>query len=756
MHYGRLLRFLGLLALYIYLSPKDNPLDKVLIKNAEKIIKIVEKGVKGKKINQAIVAPTLDINRDLYLNERGQAFITTANLNCFDRDSRDNEIIYEIILAPMFGKILLNGVPLLKGNSFSQADLRSEKVVYKHVKEGSLEDELQFSLKDSDGIFALNASVKNPGKLSIFIKPVNDRPRLLANTGVRAVEQKSVLITATVLNSLDADNAESNIYYTLVDIPKFGVIVKNKKILKRDETFTQNDITQGKVFYQHRSESNETDNFKFSVSDSKKQTAMLANDENPAVFEISIEPVNDAPRVLFAKGKKIKEQGKVVLNARDIRSVDVDNNDKEISYVLARPPRKGFLLRDGRKLGPGDSFTQEELYDNAITYVHDGSDSKMDSFKFSVKDSGNLFAINASDKKPYRFKFSVLPVNDRPRLQLNNDAIVRQFSKVTLDSKNLKSRDVDNLESEILYKVVSAPKRGELKLDNSTLGTDDYFTQSDIDNGLIVYEYDDDNPIRDEFQFSVSDRDGGVSENASDSKPATFVLKVAKATREQKRQDWKSFYPSLSFILGKVDFGGSYSNPNAPERGVQGDFREATEIGGSLAFKVAKDYELELGLLQRTIKISDTEDINFKQDVLHTKHVFVKLKSLYERWNFGLELSLINHSIITYRSGNDYDYFKRKHPVVGFELINSDIVSIYNAILSGKVGAQFFKGTSFGGINYNSQNSVRLSATLALEKIVGEFSFVPELVFVKHKTVTNVDSQEESNLIYRMRLKYRL
>ena len=160
MHYGRLIRFLGLLALYIYMSPEDNPLDKVLVKNTEKVMKIVEKGVKGKKVDLVIVAPSLDVNKDLYVREQDVAVVTTENLNCFDKDSSDDEIKYYLLKLPEAGKIYLNEKEMQEGEYFTQADLRSEKLLYKHIREGALKDEFGFSLQDKDGAYAKNANSK--------------------------------------------------------------------------------------------------------------------------------------------------------------------------------------------------------------------------------------------------------------------------------------------------------------------------------------------------------------------------------------------------------------------------------------------------------------------------------------------------------------------------------------------------------------------------------------------------------------------
>jgi len=168
MHYGRLLRFLALLGIYIYLSPKDNPIDKVLAKKAKEIIKIVEKKVKGKKVTTvALMAPKLDLNNDLYVKERGQAIISTANLNSFDKDSDDFAIIYLIKKLPLHGSLYLGRKKLGKNSLFTQQDLRVRRLKYIHSGESAFKDDFWFSLKDSDGRFAKNASDLKPASLNM-------------------------------------------------------------------------------------------------------------------------------------------------------------------------------------------------------------------------------------------------------------------------------------------------------------------------------------------------------------------------------------------------------------------------------------------------------------------------------------------------------------------------------------------------------------------------------------------------------------
>ena len=758
MHYGRLLRFLALLGIYIYLSPKDNPLDKVLAKHAKKIIKIVEKGIKGKKVKVVLTSPVLDINDDLILKEQSIAKITTKNLNSFDRDSADFEIIYKIRNVPQYGNLYLGRKRLKRNSAFTQEDLRAGRVRYKHSGESVYRDLFEFTLQDSDGRYAKNANLKRPGVFNFIIEPVNDRPRLVANQGAVVKEQLGIRITSNLLNTTDNDNVESEIVYTIVDLPKYGVLAKDKRKIEKGDKFTQSDLTQGKIIYVHKSESNEEDHFKFTVSD-PKMGSLQANPSGPASFDIKVLPVNDAPRLLFAKTKKVKEQGKTIVDSNFLKAEDIDNSDEEVEFVISNLPRRGNIYKDGKKLKVGDSFTQDELSDNAIVYLHDGSDSRVDKFQFFVRDSSLTSAENAGVKNPVDFKFSIIPVNDNPRLQLNNKAVVNQYSRVILKDSNLKTRDVDNTEGEILYKLVSSPKRGELKLNNSVLGTDDYFTQSDIDNGFVAYEHDDDSPVRDEFSFSVSDKDGGFSKKATDNNPATFVFEVNKAdlpkiSRKRKIEDP---FPSLSLILGKVGFGGAYQNLRAVGSNLTGNFREAVEIGASFRTKMTPYIGLEAGLIQRQTSVAkiDTSAGGAAEETQSTINGYVRGQTTFESWNFGLEFAFKNHGLISYSDTAGFLYIGKTVPVLGLEVINSKIISLFDFIFSMRLGAEIYKGTNFAN-NVVSDNSLKLKSVFAVERIIGNYSFNPELIFSTHKTVTNVDEQIENIIIYRLNVRYLL
>lgn len=67
-------------------------------------------------------------------------------------------------------------------------------------------------------------------------------------------------------------------------------------------------------------------------------------------------------------------------------SEDVDNGPEEVTYTIVEAPTKGRLLRYGNPLVVGQRFTQQQIFNSAITYQHDGTEEESDAFTFTVSD----------------------------------------------------------------------------------------------------------------------------------------------------------------------------------------------------------------------------------------------------------------------------------------------------------------------------------------------------------------------------------
>nr|XP_046200935.1 extracellular matrix organizing protein FRAS1-like [Oncorhynchus gorbuscha] len=81
---------------------------------------------------------------------------------------------------------------------------------------------------------------------------------------------------------------------------------------------------------------------------------------------------------------------------------------------------------NGQHYRQTNSFTMDDVYQNRISYNHDGSNSLKDRFTFTVADGTNVFfMVEEAGKEvltaaPQMFKIDILPVDDgTPRIVIN-------------------------------------------------------------------------------------------------------------------------------------------------------------------------------------------------------------------------------------------------------------------------------------------------------------------------------------------------
>lgn len=115
--------------------------------------------------------------------------------------------------------------------------------------------------------------------------------QLLINEKLLLDEGDSQAIANTQLLVTDLDNTNNEIVYTLTDLPNNGSLTLNNVTLIIGNTFTQNDINNNRLSYTHNGSETTSDNFSFTVADGENGNI------NETVFDITINPVDDAPVV---------------------------------------------------------------------------------------------------------------------------------------------------------------------------------------------------------------------------------------------------------------------------------------------------------------------------------------------------------------------------------------------------------------------------------------------------------------------------
>ena len=220
-------------------------------------------------------------------------------------------------------------------------------------------------------------------------------------------------------------------------------------------------------------------------------------------FTITVTSVNDEQVLVTNTGATVVEgsTGNVITTAM-LETTDVDNTDGELIYTITTTPGNGILYNNGVALGVSDTFSQSDIDAGLISYSHDGAESALDGFDFTVDDGQGTSTSGT-------FHYTVTPVNDEQVLVTNTGATVVEGSTGNvITTAMLETTDVDNTDGELIYTITTTPGNGILYNNGVALGVSDTFSQSDIDAGLISYSHDGAESALDGFDFTVDDGQG--------------------------------------------------------------------------------------------------------------------------------------------------------------------------------------------------------------------------------------------------------
>ena len=233
------------------------------------------------------------------------------------------------------------------------------------------------------------------------------------NTGVSTSEGGTATISSDQLKFTDAASTNSQIVYTIGTAPAVGEIRKSGTALAASGTFTQDDIDNGLVSYTHNGSENFTDSFTYTVSGS----AGLSTSSFGFGFEI--EPVNDAPSLDVLRDVPVEEGGYVVISNGYLRILDGDTHASKLIFTVQAAPVHGRLNQG--------SFSQADIDESLVTYIHNGSDSKADSLLFSVADANGLELISTW------LHFVIQARNDAPVIPSIEHLSIKEGELLVLD-----------------------------------------------------------------------------------------------------------------------------------------------------------------------------------------------------------------------------------------------------------------------------------------------------------------------------------
>ncbi|KAK3560411.1 hypothetical protein QTP86_008468 [Hemibagrus guttatus] len=435
--------------------------------------------------------------------------------------------------APVFGEILVNGVP---GNRFTQADIISGLVVYAHtmggnkikgvrvhvtilpidsqapqvfvghqfsVVEGSEKSSIhkgvepvedRFTFRCSDGI---NFSEKH--FFPIVIIPSNDEKPEIHMREFVVMEGTNVVIDTPILNGVDADIPSDELTFIITKPPKHGFIINQLITGTLPVTnFTLDQIREASsIVYEHDDSETTEDSFKVLLTDGKFTV------EKTVI--IMVIPVDDeTPRLAINDGLEIEIGEIKEITNKILKATDLDTKDSTLTYIIRYGPNQGILQKRTpfgtlQNITIGMNFTQNDIDENLIIYVHNGQEGIRDLIKFDVTDSIN----------PLIDRYFYVTVGGIDMVfpdVISKGVSLKEGGRVTLTTDLLSTSDLNSPDEHLVFTITRAPVRGHLECTDTPGMPITSFTQLQLAGNKIYYIHTADDEIKmDSFEFEVTD-----------------------------------------------------------------------------------------------------------------------------------------------------------------------------------------------------------------------------------------------------------
>ena len=391
-------------------------------------------------------------------------------LNHIDVDDSAGDLTYTVSTVPGNGTLHRLGVALNAGDQFSQAEIDAGSITYTHDGSETTSDNFVFELSDGleDGVQPIT------GTFQIQINPVNDHfisPIQDSDLAVNQVDE-NVANGTTVGITAFADDLDlpDTVTYSLEDdaggrfqIDQIsGVVTVRDGSLLDFDTIPQHDIT---------------------VRATSTDGSTLTR-----VFRIDLNDINETPSIVLNNGSTVDEGQSDVIEATELLVDDPEDAPFQLTYTVTGGLANGQLELTSNPGVAITRFTQFDIDNRLVQYVHNGSETTADLITFDLDDgAGNTLTGNT-------FDIIVNPINDDPIANNDNHTINEDM---TLSAGSVLTNDSD-VDSPILTaRIASLPSHAEQFI----LNTD----------GTFTYIPDENYHGQDSFEYEVVDDAGNTS-----------------------------------------------------------------------------------------------------------------------------------------------------------------------------------------------------------------------------------------------------
>ncbi|KAK7895391.1 hypothetical protein WMY93_020716 [Mugilogobius chulae] len=429
--------------------------------------------------------PQVVVLKRLEVTEGGRASLQPKhikiNLNYRKLNIHPSQLMFRVEAPPLHGHLRLDLLPgsdqFSDGSqdrdlSFSMVDLWQGRVMYVHGGSEEPGDFFMFSVFSS-GKRELPVFLKGNRlhRFDISISPVNDAPVLSLPEGnlFTLLENSKRQLSSDVLRVSDPDTApEDLLFNSLADIrTEAGPI----------NIFSLQDLESDKIWFVHSGIPNSR--LPLRVSDGEKFS-------NTVTLRITAVPLEY--KLVNNSGLEVGQGRWAILSTNQLAvQINVAAPGLDVRYDVTEPPLYGAVqrLHSSGEWKPATSFSQKLLERERVRYLNTyvGVQSQSDATEqFTCRVYVGERVID-DVIVPIAIRWMQFKVT-RSKMELNG------VQEAVITPENLQgiSKGVKLNESELHFRLLSIPKKGQLHFDDKILIINSTFSQKNITDGLIKYK----------------------------------------------------------------------------------------------------------------------------------------------------------------------------------------------------------------------------------------------------------------------------
>ncbi|XP_018520775.1 FRAS1-related extracellular matrix protein 2b [Lates calcarifer] len=439
-----------------------------------------------------------------------------------DLDSEDRDLKYTIIQPPtdtdenspvVLGALVLTEKPNTEVTTFTQAQINHHKIAYKppDLELGITTHVLQFryTVEDVSGNTV-------EGVFTIFLKPVDNKPPQITNSGFTVLERGTHIITSAELDTSDTDTDSKQIIFIITQPPLHGQIQFTFTHMTKGDTFNLEDIGNGRISYIHNGDESTADLIQIDVSDGVHVV--------PIIIKINVKPIDDeTPTISLPAGTigsyiDVLENGATEITSNVIQGKDEDTDDLRLTFIVEDPPSIGEILVRGV---PSGTFTQADIINGLVVYAHTsgeiGLTTKEDFFNLTLTDMSDEWTVGGNKITGVRVHVTILPLDSQaPEVFVGPQYTVVEGDKNVIQILHISADDVDTPIDDLLCTIIVQPTSGYVENISPAPGSEksrsgtaiSAFTIKDIRQNHIYYVqsiHKGVEPVEDRFTFRCSD-----------------------------------------------------------------------------------------------------------------------------------------------------------------------------------------------------------------------------------------------------------